>query len=293
MDRFTGLQEAANPRFDRERHPMKHNIQRLLIFAPALLVLLPTPTVAGDQCLLDHLFAIPKSLFSADQSECCPTQPASVCQMVRRAEGGKAGKSTSTRYCALYPYMNWGSYSSYYGVECPFMPVSIDGNFNDFSDDCNDTTVDKICFNVGIKLAKQTKKRGHRNKPGTKLMNKIKKDERDTPGKEPTNTPVKTKYVTKKPYFVTFKVPDGDNSGQLVYCRLWIIEGSQKKNLNPKPPVQRQLFAVGQEVEPFTPKPNEEIHEVTLKADDIVDDNVALIPYGNITFQVVTETTLR
>lgn len=256
----------------------------------AAVLLSPSFATAGDGCLLEQLFAIPKSLLSGGHSEncrqapqCCDT-PVQTCHPKRFTESAKVQKTTATTVCALYEYMNWGTYKSYYGMECAMgMPLSIDGNIT-INGDCSDLDpLPANCFAINMAFRKKSTGNGHGHKPGTGPITKIPKEKRNQKGA--SGNKVKVRYITNKPIFVKFSV-----NAKTVHCRLWILEVTQK---TPGNPVVPSLFAVGQEVEEFSPVGMEVISELQPKQVKVVGDFVVQLQYGPVTLQAVTETKLR
>ncbi len=284
---------------------MKKPISHSILTAAVVIVFSNQPAASCD-CLIKRLFEFPQTLLSGRRANACcrhgvpscATGKAAICPSRIPAHRERRPVSTAVRHCAFIEYMDWGTYKSYYGLACPSTPVNIDGNYPDLTDDCLNGGTNKYCLNVVMLpksgMANPQGRGGHAHQKDLKLPKKVKKEDRDNQGTPPGGmSSVLTRYLTNKPYFVKFKVPSGPNVGQFVFCRLWIIEVRQKNGVIPRVPVKKQAFAVGQEVEEFTPNPNEEISVITVNADDIAGKNVAQVPFGNIIYQVVTETVLQ
>lgn len=219
-----------------------------------------------------------------------PCAPAAV-----RAPRLTGAVTTTTEcVCAVWEYVQWGGYSSYYALD--FYPdcntytiTSIDGNFTVGADCPSCPASSCLMFeHVGA-----TTPGSRLFKRGTRLDEKMKWDQKlalksgkgtfkATGGKERTFE-FESKELADAKMLVSFTNGNSQCFAKLHVCRVEAQEiGGQKA-------ASVSDFAIGQEIE--APPAGQKVRDVTSQV-TILDPNVAIIKIGNTAYQVVTATTL-
>jgi len=219
-----------------------------------------------------------------------PSAPAAV-----RAPRLTGAVTTTTEcVCAVWEYVQWGGYSSYYALD--FYPdcntytfTSIDGNFTVGANCPSCPASSCLMFeHVGA-----TTPGSRLFKRGTRLDEKLKWDQKlalksgkgtfkCAAGTERTFE-FESKELADAKLLVSFKNGNTQCFAKLHVCRVEAQElgGAKASSVSD--------FAIGQEIE--APPAGEKVRDVSNQI-TVLDTNVAIVKIGNTSYQVVTATPL-
>ncbi len=225
---------------------------------------------------------------------CAHTQPAPR-RLTPQPDSLEINPTSATTYCAMWMWADWGSYKSYYAIDCTTnAPLSIDGNLAPLPGDCNDPG-GPACVTVGSSIVPTASGTSGPQRPGSFAQKGIKLARKHKAGEEPINqaNPQATnpRALTERtrigqPIFVKFPRVSGSSDFVVVELQRFSVKGTGANG--------QQLagtFAVGMEIDQAPAgKP---VKELSRNQVTVSDDHVARLEIGNTSYGIVTASKLR
>lgn len=201
--------------------------------------------------------------------------------------------TVAVTYCAIYLYVDYGSYQSYYGINCSTrQPLLMNGVNLPIPGDCNNPN--GACITVGSNVtptaANTSRVHGYNSfsQKGLKLPKPLKA------GQEPRNSPnpqaskpgeLKERTRIGQPIYVKFPRVAGANDYVIAELQRFAVKGIG--------PANREFSATltaGHEVDAV---PAGAVAKVIPRNQiTVVDDHVARLEIGNAVYEIVTATKL-
>lgn len=248
----------------------------------------PNPT-----CCQPAAASVASASASSPIELCAHTQPAPR-RLTPQPDSLEINPTVATTFCAMYMWCNWGTYQSYYSINCTTnFPCSIDGNnLAPLPGDCNNPG--GSCLTFGSSVVPTATGAGGLQRSATLSQKGIKLDRKHKAGEEPTNQanpqatkPHELKERTRvgQPIFVKFPRVPGAADFVVVELQRFSVKGTGAKGQE-----LTGTFAVGFEIDQAPAgKP---VKELSRNQVTISDDHVARLEISNVTYGIVTATKL-
>ncbi len=221
------------------------------------------------------------------------TQPAPR-RLTPQPDSLEINPTDATTYCAMWAWADWGSYQSYYAINCSTnAPLSIDGNLGPLPGDC--ANPGGACITFGSSFvptasgARGSKVTGSYSQKGVKLARKHKAGEEPINRANPQTTSPRTlKERTRigQPIFVKFPRLPGSSDFVVVELQQFSVKG-----IGPAGQELAGTFAVGVEIDQAPA--GKAVKELSRDQVKISDDHAARLEIGNVSYGIVTATKLK
>lgn len=249
----------------------------------------PIPT-----CCQPAAATIASSSSSSSPIELCAhTQPAPR-RLTPQPDALEIHPTVTTTYCAMYMYCDWGTYQSYYAINCTNnYPLSINGNnLGPLPGDCNNPG--GACITFGSSTAPTASGVNGPLRPKTFTQKGVKLARKHKAGAEPVNkanpqatNPHELKERTRigQPIFVKFPRVPGSSDFVVAELQRFSVKGIGAAGQE-----LAGTFAVGLEIDQAPV--GRTVKELARNQVTIVDDHVARMEIGGTTYEIVTATKL-
>ena len=213
------------------------------------------------------------------QPSCCQPMATSYFAMNSMLPAERIVPLTTTCICALYPMSQMNGYTYYYAMTCPSgPPTGLSGSFSAFG--CMAGCPSTACISIAS-FRSLSGSPDQANKPGTKL-DKLHKhndvlDLKSSAGKYQTTDLLNGNHV-----LVRFDVGFSHYYAKLHILKLEEMDGGKFQ--------LRGQFPIGQQIEEPAASGMAAYNYTQLPSASVtrIDEHVALVTVGNITYQVVT-----
>lgn len=220
-------------------------------------------------------------------------QPATPRKLVPTPDALNLQPTVQIVYCAMYMWADWGTFKSYYAVNCSTgQPVNIDGNLNPVPGNCQNP--DGGCVILGSNVAPTKFANGSILPTTGNAQSGIRLKAKRKAGEGPINkivpNPQSTHVATARekvgrPIYVSFQ-PAIDKADEiLVELQQYKVAGIGKGGAE-----LTAIFSVGFEVE--SAPAGSTVSKLAGNQVTIKDSHVAQIKLGNATYDVVTASKL-
>lgn len=224
---------------------------------------------------------------------CAHTQPAPR-RLTPQPDALNINPTLSTTICAIYMWADWGSYQSYYAINCSTRdPQNLNGNnLAPLPGNCDNPN--GACVNTGSSVtptasgASSTLRSGAFSQKGIKLTRK------GNAGSEPINpaSPQKTGTHALKerkqigqPIYVKFARVPGSSEFVIVELKRFFVKGVGAAGQE-----HAGTFAVGLEIDQVPA--GKTVKELSRNHVLVLDDHVARLEIGNVNYDVVAASKL-
>ena len=198
-----------------------------------------------------------------------------------------------TTICAIYMYADWGTYQSYYAINCATQaPLSMNGNNLPVPGDCSNPN--GACVTFGSSVVPTASGASGSQRPGTFTQKGIKLARKHKAGEEPINkanpqatNPRELKERTRIGQAIFVKFPRVPGSADFVMVEL---QRFSVKGIGAARQELAGTFAVGLEIDQIPA--GKTVKELSHDQVTISDDHVARVEIGNVTYQIITASKL-
>ena len=248
----------------------------------------PVPT-----CCQPAAATISSSSTSSPIELCAHTQPAPR-RLVPQPDSLEIHQTTATTTCAMYMWCNWGTYQSYYAINCATnAPCNLNGNnLAPLPGDCNNPG--GSCITFGSAVVPTASGASVSQRPGTLTQKGIKLARKHKAGDEPINQanpqttkPRELKERTRIGQAIFVKFPRVPGSSDFVVAEL---QRYSVKGIGAAGQELAGTFAVGLEIDQAPA--GKTVKELSRDQVTIADDHVARVEIGNAVYEIVTASKL-
>lgn len=222
---------------------------------------------------------------------CAHTQPAPR-RLTPQPDSLEINPTSATTVCAKWVWADWGSYKSYYAINCTTnFPMSIDGNLSPLPGNCPGGAA---CVTFGSSIVPTASGASGSQRPGSFAQKGIKLSRKHKAGEEPINqaNPQATNPRTLKertrigqPIFVKFPRVPGSSDFVVVELQRFSVKGTGENGQE-----LAGTFAVGVEIDQAPT--GKSVKELSRDQVTVSDDHVARLEIGNVSYGIVTASKL-
>ena len=254
-----------------------------------------TSQTAGSvpTCCQPAAATISSSPTSSPIELCAHTQPAPR-RLVPQPDSLEIHQTAATTFCAMYVWFDWGTYKSYYAINCATSaPSNMNGNgLAPLPGNCNDPG--GSCITIGSAVVPTASGVSVSQRPGSVTQKGIKLARKYKSGEEPINQanpqatkPHELKERTRIGQAIFVKFPRVPGSSDFVVAEL---QRYSVKGIGAAGQELAGTFAVGLEIDQAPA--GKTVKLLSRDQVTIADDHVARVEIGNAIYEIVTASKL-
>ena len=221
-------------------------------------------------------------------------RPASPRRLSPQPDSLEINRTTSSTVCARYKFSDFGTFTIYYGVQCPeYAGIAIYGSgLNPLPGECN--APNGACITINTSVIQAASNDGSSSAGGSVFQKTVHLAAKRKAGQEPNNPvdaqatgahALKERTRTGQPTYIKFAQP-GEGAGSVVVeLQRYFVKGTGQKSEE-----LSGTFAVGVEVD--SAPESKVTKEIDRKQIKVLADHVAQLTIGDVTYDIVTATKL-